>query len=171
MGNEIRESVRGELKDPLKIIEADPHGWWAVHTGLVAASKQVAAGRSDALAMAKASVESIAKSGFGSGRPDVKATRYTGSPIMAWQDALYAVNELPEWRFPDEVLLVGWLLECGGPEMGRGPARASFHLGTPEHYVGGSRELYNRGAHGNGPGWPSSKQWRGAECRYMASAR
>ena len=55
---------------------------------------------------------------------------------MEWQDALYVVNELPEWRFPDSVLLIGWMVECGGPDMGRGPARARFHLKSPEHYVG-----------------------------------
>lgn len=86
---------------------------------------------------------------------------------MQWQDALYVVNELPEWHFPDDVLLVGWMVECGGPEMGRGPARASFHTGTPEHYVGGTRRLYNQGSHGNGPGWPPSREWTVHDCRYM----
>ena len=86
---------------------------------------------------------------------------------MQWQDALYVVNELPEWHFPDDVLLVGWMVECGGPEMGRGPASASFHTGTPEHYVGGTRRLYNQGSHGNGPGWPPSREWTVHDCRYM----
>ena len=84
-----------------------------------------------------------------------------------WQDAFYVVNELPEWRFPDAVLLIAWLIECGGAEMGRGPARASFQTDTPEHYVGETRDLYNEGKHGNGPGWPTSSRWEASECRYM----
>ena len=36
---------------------------------------------------------------------------------MAWQDALYVMNEQPDWRFPDPVLCVGWIVECGGPAM------------------------------------------------------
>jgi len=87
---------------------------------------------------------------------------------MQWQDALYVVNELPEWRLPDTVLLIGWMVECGGPDMGRGPARARFQLQPPEHYVGGTRGLYNVGGHGNGPGWPKSREWSASDCRYMA---
>src|SRR5215213_10295251 len=154
MANTIRPAVAQEIKEPLRIIDADPHGWWAMHTALVSAARRVASGDSDCLSIGKASLDHAASSGFGRGRPEVSATRYTGMPIMAWQDALYVVNELPEWRFPDAVLLIGWLIECGGPEMGRGPARASFHKDTPEHYVGGTRDLYNDGKHGNGPGWP-----------------
>ena len=61
---------------------------------------------------------------------------------MTWQDAMYVVNELEEWRFPDDVLCVAWLAECGGPAMKRGPARASFETDVSK-YVGGSRLLYN----------------------------
>lgn len=170
MANTIRPTVAQELKDPLQIIAADPYGWWAIHTSLVSAARSVASGDSDYLRIAKASLEHASTSGFGLGRSDARGTRYTGKPIMAWQDALYVVNDLPEWRFPDEVLLIAWLIECGGPEMGRGPARASFHNGTPEHYVGGTRDLYNEGQHGNGPGWPSSRRWERRACRYMTNS-
>jgi hypothetical protein len=166
MANTTRPTVGHELKEPLSILEADPHGWWALHTALVSASRRVAAGDSDYLSIATASLKHAASSGFGPGRPETSATRYTGKPIMAWQDALYVVNELPEWRFPDAVLLVAWLIECGGPEMGRGPARASFHENTPEHYVGETRDLFNAGKHGNGPGWPASRSWSSNDCRY-----
>ena len=131
MGDTIRPTAAHELKDALQIIDGDPHGWWAIHTALVSAARRVAAGDPDLLMVAQASLNDAANSGFGLGRVEAARTRYTGKPIMAWQDALYVVNELPEWRFPDEVLLVAWLIECGGPEMGRGPARASFQQGTP----------------------------------------
>lgn len=166
MANTIRPAVEQELKDPLGIIEADPHGWWALHTALVSASRRVATGDSDYLSIAKTSLRHASDAGFGLGRSENPATRYTGKPIMAWQDALYVVNELPEWRFPDAALLVAWLVECGGPEMGRGPARASFQNDTPEHYVGKTRDLFNAGQHGNGPGWPPSRSWSSNECRY-----
>lgn len=159
MPNTIRPGEAQEFKDPVQIIDADPHGWWAIHTALVNAARRMAIGGSDHFTIAKASLAHAATSGFGLGRSDISVTRYTGKPTMGWQDALYAVNELPEWRFPDDVLLIAWLIECGGPEMGRGPARASFQKGTPEHYVGGTRKLYNVGSHGNGLGWPTSNCW------------
>jgi hypothetical protein len=168
MPNTLRLTATEELKDAVAIIEADPFAWWAIHTALVFAARQVVSGGFDPLSVAKSALKHAAATGFGAGRQEVSATRYTGKPIMAWQDALYVVNELPEWRFPDELLLIAWLVECGGPEMGRGPARASFQKGTPEHYVGGTRGLYNGGAHGNGEGWPSSRQWTAADCRFMA---
>jgi hypothetical protein len=87
---------------------------------------------------------------------------------MEWQDALYVVNESPEWRFPDSVFLMGWMIESGGPDMGRGPVRARFHLQSAEHYVAGTRRLYNHGAHGNGSGWPKSHEWSAGDCRYIA---
>jgi hypothetical protein len=170
MPNEVRTTADRELKQPVEIIGADPLGWWAIHTALVHAAQEIARGKQDLLTVARDAVRRSTEAGFRSSENE-KLTRFTAKEIMEWQDALYVVNELPEWRFPDEILLVGWLVECGGPEMGRGPARASFHTHTPEHYVGGTRRLYNRGEHGNGAEWPESRQWTGADCRYMASVR
>jgi hypothetical protein len=170
MPNTIRPAVEQECKNAVAIIDADPHGWWAIHTALVRAARRVATGDGDHLAIAKAALIHAAEAGFGLGRPNTAGTRFLEKPIMAWQDALYVVNELPEWRFPDDVLLIAWLIECGGPEMNRGPARTSFQKGTPEHYIGGTRALYNAGSHGNGPGWPVSHRWEARACRYMTSS-
>ena len=32
MPNTIRPTLATELKDALSIVEADPYGWWAIHT-------------------------------------------------------------------------------------------------------------------------------------------
>lgn len=168
MPNHPRPDVAREPKEALAILDANPHAWWAIHTALVSAARCVARGETDLLDIARRAVVRAADTGFGQGQDDERITRFTGLPIMAWQDALYVVNELPEWRFPDEVLLVAWLVECGGPGMGRGPARAAFEAHAPAHYVGATRGLYNDGKHGNGPGWPPSREWRRQECRYMA---
>ena len=167
MPNSIRPTAATELKQPLAIIASAPYGWWALHTALAHAAQLVTAGHSSLESVALAAIHHVASVGFVS-REDDKATRYLGMPIMAFQDALFSVNELPEWRFPDDLLLVTWMVECGGPAMGRGPARAQFQAGSPEHYIGGSRGLFNSGHHGNGPGWPLSRQWSAGDCRYMA---
>ena len=166
MPNTLRPSAANELKDPLAIIAAAPYGWWAIHTALAHAAEIVHAGQSQLEIVALSAVQRATDAGFRS-QSDDTSTRFLGLPIMVFQDALYVVNELPEWRFPDEVLLVGWLVECGGPSMGRGPARAEFEKYTPEHYVGGTRGKFNSGSHGNGPGWPPSRQWTAKDCRYM----
>ena len=49
--------------------------------------------------------------------------------------------------------------------MGRGPARARFL--NVELYIGGTRDLYNLGEHGNGPGWPTSHWWLAEDCPHM----
>jgi hypothetical protein len=167
MPNPLRPSAANELKEPLAIIDAEPHGWWAIHTALIHAARRIRLGEDDLFEVALGAVKRAADAGFRS-LPDDSKTRFTGKAIMQWQDALYVVNELPEWRFPDSVLLIAWMVECGGPDMGRGPARARFHLESPEHYVGGTRNLYNSGAHGNGSGWPKSREWSAGDCRYMA---
>jgi hypothetical protein len=169
MPNTIRMSAAMEPKNATEIIDTDPQGWRAIHTALVHTAREIALGEQNLLKVALSAVRHATDAGFRS-RTDDRLTRFTGKAIMEWQDALFVVNELPGWWFPDEVLLVGWLIECGGPEMGRGPARASFHTGTPEHYVGGTRRLYNRGQHGNGPSWPESRQWRAADCPWMSNA-
>lgn len=168
MTNTIRSTVGQELKDPLQVMEADPFGWWAIHTTMIAAAHRIGRGEADLLTVAMRSLKHVGSTSFGLGQQEESRTRFTAKSIMAWQDALFVVNELPEWRFPDEVLLVAWLIECGGPEMKRGPARASFQNNTPAHYIDGTRALYNRGAHGNGPGWPTSHSWSAGDCRYMA---
>ena len=168
MGNTIRGTASEELKEPAGILRADPRSWDAIHEALVFASREIAAGSTDLLLVAQRAVQHVSDRGFGSGRVEPSATRYTGKKIMAWQDALYVVNELPDWRFPDAVLLVAWLVECGGPGMGRGPARASFQSHSPAHYIGGTRELFNNGRHGNGPGWPLSREWTVSDCSHMS---
>ena len=167
MPNAIRPTAATELKDALSIVESDPHGWWAIHTALSYGASRLAHGDTGLPGIARDAIRRAADAGFGQGRPDPATTRYTAKRIMAWQDALYVVNELPEWRFPDEVLLIGWFVECGGPEMGRGPARSAFRDYKVQHYVGGTRALYNKGDHGNGPGWPLSSCWSPDDCRYM----
>ena len=166
MGNSIRPTAASELKEPLAIISKHPHGWWALHTALVHAAQIVQGGESHLDLVALSALQRATDAGFRS-ETDESSTRFLGMPIMMFQDALFVVNELPEWRFPDEVLLVGWLVECGGRAMGRGPARADYQEHTPEHYVDGSRTLFNRGEHGNGPGWPRSTEWPRGACRYM----
>jgi hypothetical protein len=167
MSNPVRATASSELKSAVSIIDESPHGWWALHTALVAAARSLRRANSDLLDIASHSLRHVEQVAFGRGADDASVTRFTAKSIMAWQDAMYVVNELPEWRFPDDVLLVGWLVECGGPEMRRGPARASFQNHSPDHYVGGTRRLYNEGKHGNGAGWPESRVWTAKDCRYM----
>lgn len=165
MANRIRESADAELKEPALILRANQTGWAAIHAALEFAEAQLQARPTEILAVAQEAVQTVHAAGFTS-NPDHRTTRFTGyQNIMAWQDALYVVNALPEWSFSDEALLVGWLVELGGPEMGRGPARASYWRQTPGHYVGGTRALYNNGKHGNGPGWPASTAYRGGTSR------
>ncbi len=161
---DIRPTAASELKHANAILAADPAGWNALHAALVHAAKTAA--RRPMLDLALAAVKAVLDSGFRS-RVDDRATRFLGKPVMAFQDALFVVNELRDWRFPDELLLVAWLVECGGPEMGRGPARASFQKGTPAQYIAGARALYNAGKHGNGDGWPPSHRWAAADCRHV----
>jgi hypothetical protein len=157
-----------ELKDPRSIIAHSPYGWWALHTAMAHASQMMGSGSADLSCLAHQAVRWAVDAGFVS-QPNECATRFLGMPIAPFQDALFVVNELPEWHFPDEVLHVAWLVECGGPSMGRGPAGSGFASGQPEHTIGDARILFNAGAHGNGPGWPKSTKWPAAACRHMAS--
>jgi hypothetical protein len=164
MANTIRKNVDAELKDLHSILDSNPTGWTAIHAALEWAEAQLQKRPSELLAVAREAVESVHAAGFQSS-PDRRMTRFSGfKDIMAWQDALYVVNSHPDWRFSDEVLCVGWLVELGGAEMGRGPARASYWKDS-SLYVGGTRALYNNGKHGNGPGWPTSLAYRGGSSR------
>jgi hypothetical protein len=170
MANRLRESAYVELKNASAIINADANGWKAIHLALTTAAQSLGGGEHDLLEVALKSVKRATDAGYPSSA-DASTTRFTGKGVMEWQDALYVVNELPEWQFADDVLLVGWMVECGGPEMGRGPARASFHSKSAEHYVGRTRRLFNAGKHGNGPGWPLSTRWTAEGSRYMNLSR
>ena len=136
--------------------------------GLVTATHEVANGSTDLVNVAQCALTSIRDAGY-TPQPDDKTTRFTGLGITRWQTMLYAVNELPDWHFPDDVLCVGWLIECGGPSMGRGPARAQFE-DRVKHYVGGTRNRYNRGTSGHGgDGFPESREYSLEQCPHARS--
>ncbi len=125
-------------------------------------------GSIDLVNIAQCALKSIRDAGY-TPQPDDKITRFTGLGITKWQTMLYAVNELPDWHFPDDVLCVGWLIECGGPSMGRGPAKAQFE-DRVKHYVGGTRNRYNRGTFGHGgDGFPESREYSLEECPHVGS--
>jgi hypothetical protein len=163
--NKLRPEVDKEPKTAGDIHRACPHGWAAVQAVLVSAARQLAGGATDLTLIARRALDEVTSSGFVSS-PDRKRSRFCSLPIMAWQDALYVMNEQPEWRFPDNVLCVGWIVECGGPATGRGPARADFSCDV-SLYIQGTRAHYNAGAHGNGPGWPPSRRYEPRDCRHM----
>ena len=149
--------------DGKSIIRSDPTGWAAIHLGLIAATHAVANGSTAPIAVAEYALKCVHDAGYTS-KPDDKLTRFTGSRITKWQTSLYAVNELPDWHFPDVVICVGWLIECGGPAMGRGPATASFEERV-EHYVAGTRNRYNSGTYGHGgESFPESREYSMAQC-------
>ncbi len=84
--------------------------------------------------------------------------------ITEWQTALYAVNELPDWRFPDHVLLVRWLIRVACRRWA-GASHADDKLGGAEHYIGVTRKRYNAGTYRHGgPAWPTSHQFSPKEC-------
>ncbi len=167
--DKLRPDVDKEPKNSVDIIDANPKGWSGVHTALVEACRLFGEGGSAALPQkAIQAVEFAHSRGFESSDDD-KRTRFTHIPsVMAWQDAMYAMNELRNWRFPDELVCVAWLIECGGLSMGRGPARkkTKYEDGVKK-YIGGTRRLYNRGEHGNGPGWPQSTVWNPSDCQHF----
>ena len=163
--NKVRPGAHLEPKEAETIRAGDEAGWAAIHAALVTAARRFASGERDLVALAKAGIAEACVEGFAS-LPDARRTRFTGSRIMAWQDALFVMNELDDWHFPDPILCVAWLVECGGPAMGRGPARADFCRDV-DLYIAGTRTLYNLGEHSNGPGWPASHGWLPKECPYM----
>jgi hypothetical protein len=163
--NAIRPDVDREPKTAPDILRANQHGWAAVHAALVSAARQLSSETADLVVAARNALQDAEASGFVS-LPHERRTRFCGMSIMAWQDALYVMNELPDWHFPDEVLCVGWMVECGGPALGRGPARADFSTAV-SRYIQGTRNLFNAGTHGNGRGWPGSRRYRSDDCVHM----
>ena len=137
-------------------------GWDALRVAMTAARESfVGRVSTDLVTLAKNGVNAAHTAGFAS-HQDGHLLRFTGRPrgITRWQDQLYAVNEHPLWQYTGDLLLVGWLIECGGPAMGRGPAKARYERYGPEHYVGGTRIRCNMGTHGHGgPEWPKSNAY------------
>ena len=155
--------------DGKSIIKSDPVGWAAIHLSLITAAHAVANGSNDLVEIAKGALKCVLEAGYTS-NPDEEKTRFTGDGITKVQTKLYAVNELPNWHFPDNVITVGWLIECGGPAMGRKPATAAFEQESVEHYVGGTRKRYNKGTYGHGgEGFPESREYLAQECPHPPS--
>jgi hypothetical protein len=146
-------------------------GWRPIHLALIASAHAVMNGRSDLVGIARFAVKVAEGAGYRS-LPNERATRLMGAAITRWQTHLYAMNEHRDWRFPDSVLLVGWLIECGGPKMGRGPARADFEANGVELMVGGTRWRYNNHRYGHGgAGLPASREYQSADCIHMGRRR
>ena len=163
--------------DSRSIVQSNPTAWAAIHVGHITATHEVATGLTGDITalggsalvnIAQCALKSIRNAGY-TPQPGDKSTRFTGLGITRWQTMLYAVNEVPDWHFPDDVLCVGWLIECGGPSMDRGPAGAQFE-DRVKHYVGGTRALYNRGTSGHGgDGFPESRKYSLEECPHVGS--
>lgn len=153
------------------ILATAPDGWRAIHLCLIATAHAVSNGQTDPVAMARRSLAAAAATGYVSGG-DQRLTRFTRGRITRWQTELFAVNESMSWRFPDLVLLVGWLVECGGPAMGRGPARAEFAANGVELMIGGTRWRYNNQRYGHGgKGLPVSHEFEAVDCLFMGEVR
>jgi hypothetical protein len=149
---------------------AAPAGWNAIHLCLIAAAHAVGNGQTDPVRMARQSIAAAHAAGHVSGA-DEGRTRFVGGRITRWQTELFAVNETRSWRFPDLVLLVGWLVECGGPPMGRGPARSDFAAHGVERMINGTRWRYNNKKYGHGgPELPRSRRFEIRDCLYMVES-
>ena len=162
--------------DAKSIKESDSTAWDAIYFCGRCASGMLASGHSNLVAIAKATIKQAHSRGFQSS-PDEKCTRFTGKRrfITKFQTRLYSVNIDPNWHFPDRVLAILWLIECGGPAMGRGPsgtskAKAAEYQTDVKKYIGGTRKVYNRGdsRHG-GPGYPESREYSEEECSHFKS--
>jgi hypothetical protein len=132
----------------------------------------LASGHTDLVAVAKATIKQAELRGCPSS-PDEKHTHFTGKRlhITKFQTNLYAVNLAPDWRFPDRVLDILWLIELGGLAMGRGPCsilKGAQHQTDVKKYIGGTRKVYNRGVsdHG-GSGHPESREYSEEECSHF----
>lgn len=132
---------------PFEIVQTNRAAWSAIHLALVIAAHALKNGQSDLASVAHIALDALTNVGY-RGQPDETRSRFTGESIAKWQDMLYAVNELPGWCFSDDVLVVGWLIECGGPSMGRGPASAAYETNV-RLYVGGTRNRYNTSTQGH----------------------
>jgi hypothetical protein len=160
--------------DARSIIESDSTGWDAIYFCGRYASGMLASGHTNLVAIAKATSKQAHSEGYQSS-PDEKCTRFTKTRryITKFQTKLYSVNIDPNWHFPDRVLCILWLIECGGPAMGRGPSNTSKgaeYQTDVEKYIGGTRKVYNRGdsRHG-GPGYPESREYSEEECSHFKS--
>jgi hypothetical protein len=148
-------------------VAVDSAGWRAIHLVLVAAAHAVNAGGANLVQIARWAVEVAHGAGYVT-HPNDRRTRFTSLGITAFQTLLYAFNERSDWRFPDSVLLAGWLAECGGPRMGRGPARADFEANGVQLMIGGTRWRYNNQRYGHGgEGLPTSHEYEPADCAHM----
>lgn len=142
------------------VVASAPAGWRAIHPCLIPAAHALVNGQAGASATAHLAVEAAHRAGYRS-HDDVRKTRFVGSGVTKFQTHLFAVNESPSWRFPDAILLVGWLIECGGPQMARGPARADFEANGVELMIGGTRWRYNNRRYGHGgEGLPRSHEYQ-----------
>jgi hypothetical protein len=147
-----------------------PSGWRAIHLSLIAAAHGFSNRQTDLVALATFAVEVAHRAGYTSLESE-RHTRFVGSGITNWQTQLYAVNNLSEWRFPDPILPVGWLVECGGPKMARGPARADFEANGVELMIGGTCWRYNNRGYGHGgEGLPESREYMPADCVHMSAS-
>src|SRR4051794_27363357 len=97
-----RPTAIDEPRTPADVLASNA-GWQAIHTALVSAVRLLRTGEVDLNRLAAHSLQTARAAGFPE-LPDPRRTRFCGSSIGAWQDALFVVNELPEWRFPDDVL-------------------------------------------------------------------
>lgn len=141
-----------------------PDGWRAIHLCLIAAAHAMSNGQTDPIAMAQRALATAFAAGYPSG-DDQRLTRFVKGRITKWQTQLFAVNESRDWRFPDLILLIGWLVECGGPAMGRGPARADFAANGVDLMIRGTRWRYNNQKYGHGgDGLPVSQEYGPNRC-------
>jgi hypothetical protein len=144
--------------------------WNAIHLALIAAAHALRNGQSDLTAIARWSVQVAEGAGYET-HADQRLTRFMGLGITRFQTLLYAMNDRRDWRFPDPVLLVGWLLEGGGPAMGRGPAKADYAANGVSLMIGGTRWRYNNGRYGHGrENLPESREYLPADCSHMNTA-
>ena len=160
--------------DARSIIGADSTGWAAIHFCGRHASGMLASGHTNLVAIAKTTIKN-AHEAVHQSNVDEKCTRFTGRRrwITKFQTRLYSVNIDPNWHFPDRVLAILWLIECGGPAMGRGPSNTSKgaeYQTDVKKYIGGTRKVYNRGDSGHGgPEYPESREYSEEECRHFKS--
>ena len=156
----------------MSIVESNPTAWASIFFCARYSSGLLASGHSDLVAVAKATINQAGLRGYQSSS-DEKRTRFTGKRryITRVQTDIYAVNIQPDWWFPDRVIDILWLIECGGPAMGRGPCNTSSgaqYQMDVKKYIGGTRKVYNRGASGHGgSAYPESREYSEEECSHF----
>ena len=88
--------------------------------------------------------------------------------ITRFQSKLYSVNNEPDWHFQEDILAIGWLIELGGPAMGRGPCKKAEYQTDVRKYVGGTRRRYNNASYGHGgPDFPESREYSRSDCPHF----